>query len=74
MDMTLEKFLKDFGRLGDLNCCLAEGTATGSGDNRSCFLNQISLGHMWFYHNMTLLHPGLWDLCGSWKVSPGVDV
>lgn len=28
MDVTLEKFLKDFGRLGDLNCCLAERTAT----------------------------------------------
>ena len=47
MDMTLEKFLKDFGRLGDLNCCLAERTATSSGDHRSCILNQIWLGHIW---------------------------
>jgi len=46
MDVTLEKFLKDFGRLGDLNCCLAERTATSSGDHRSCILNQISLGHI----------------------------
>eukprot|EP00435_Cladocopium_sp_Y103_P038288 s2043_g10.t1 len=29
MDVTLEKFLSEFARLGDLNCCLAERTATG---------------------------------------------
>ena len=50
MDVTLEKFLKDFGRLGDLNCCLAERTATSSGDHRSCILNQIS-GHIWSYYD-----------------------